>query len=76
MTVKMPTETKVKVAGAFSFATSTVVLAALGLLSNAELVQNLPDWLSAIVGGAITAGVTFFTAYQARHTPRPDIGQS
>lgn len=76
MTVNIPTETKVKVAGAFSFLTSTVVLGALGVISGSELVANLPDWLSAVVGGAITAGVTFFTAYQAKHTPRPDLGES
>lgn len=76
MTVNIPIETKVKVAGAFSFLTSTVVLGALGVISSSELVANLPDWLSVIVGGAITSAVTFFTAKEAKHTPRPDLGES
>lgn len=76
MTVSIPTETKVKVAGAASFLVSTVVLAVLGGASQAELIGNLPDWLSAIVGGAITSAVTWFSAWNAKHTPRPDLGQS
>lgn len=74
MTINIPTETKVKVAGAASFLTSTIVLGLLGAVSDSQLVQSLPDWLSAIAGGALTAGVTWFSAHQARHTPRPDLG--
>lgn len=76
MTVSIPTETKVKVAGAASFLTSTVVLGILGIATQSELIGNLPDWLSAIVGGALTSAVTWFSAYQAKHTPRPDLGQN
>lgn len=75
MTVKMPTEQKVKVAGAFSFLTSTVVLAVLSVVNSSDLVASLPDWLSVAIGAAITSAVTTATAWNAKHTPRPDLGQ-
>jgi len=67
-----PVETKVKVAGVFTYLGVAALLGILGATSEAELVSSLPDWLSAPVAAALPALITFWRAYQAKHTPRRD----
>lgn len=67
---EFPPETKVKVATAWSAIMSTAVLTALSVLGESNLVLQLPDWLAVPVGAALTAGVTYWRAYEAKHSPR------
>lgn len=66
-------ETKVKVAGVVSYIASAVLLAVLGAVSDANLVAALPDWLAVPLAAALPAAVTYWRAYAATHTARPDL---
>lgn len=70
---KIPAELKVKVGAFFAYVGSLGVLTVLGWLGDADLVAHLPDWLSAPVAAAIPAALAYWRAYQADHTPRPDL---
>lgn len=70
MSTTAPVETKVKVASVASYLGVAALLGVLGATSDAELVASLPDWLSAPVAAALPAVITFWRAYQAKHTPR------
>lgn len=66
-------ERKVKAAG---IATYLGIAAGLGVLNAAtdiNLIAGLPDWLEVFVAPFIPTVITSLSAYQARHTPRPDL---
>lgn len=68
-----PIEKKVKAATVATYVGSVIILAVLGAVSsNPLLISGLPDWIEAILIPVIPALVTFFTAYQTEHTPRPE----
>lgn len=71
-TAPAPIEKKVKTATVATYIGSVIILAVLGAVSsNPLLISGLPDWIEAILIPVIPALVTFFTAYQTEHTPRP-----
>jgi hypothetical protein len=60
-------ETKVK-ASATAAAVTTAIVAPLGLY---VLHGAVPDWITAGIGTVVTAGLTFFAGWLAKHTSRP-----
>lgn len=75
--VKRPIETKVKVATIATYVGVTVLLGVLeGFNGDANLIKSLPDWLEPFLVPLIPTAITYFSAYKANHTPRPDLGQS
>lgn len=66
-------ERKVKAAAAATYLGSTGLLAALEAVQDSPgVVSWLPDWVEPFVLAVVPTGVTFVSAYQARHTPRED----
>ena len=69
-----PVELKVKVAAAATYVGVTTLLYILIILSSdVELLSPLPDAIEPLFISAIPAAVTYLAAWQAKHTPRPDL---
>jgi hypothetical protein len=49
---------------------ATIVAAAVSLLGLYVFHGTVPDWVTAVVGTAVTGGLTFVAGWLAKHTPR------
>jgi predicted MFS family arabinose efflux permease len=71
-----PVEKKVKAAtSAAMFVGLAVALLNWGV-GDSELMGTLPSWVQALMSIAVPPLITFLTAWQASHTPRPDTGDA
>jgi hypothetical protein len=71
-----PVETKVKAASWASYLGGVGLLAVLNAFSDANLIAGLPDVVEVFVAPMVPTAITMFAAWQAKHTARPDLGQS
>jgi hypothetical protein len=71
-----PVETKVKAAGVATYLGLAALLGLLNGVTDINLVQALPDALEVFLAPMIPTAITTVTSYMAKHTPRPDLGQS
>jgi hypothetical protein len=69
-----PVESKVKAAtGAAFFVGMAVALLNWGV-GDSQLMGSLPPWAQVLVTAVVPPVVTFLSGWQARHTPRPEVG--
>lgn len=71
-----PLELKVKVATAATYLAGVALLGFLNATTTADLIAGLPDVVEAFVAPGVVSLVTFISGYLAKHTPRPDLGES
>ncbi|NUP37042.1 MAG: holin [Streptomyces sp.] len=71
---KAPVETKVKAATTGTLLVSLVLAVLNTMAADESLLAPLPVWLQAIVIALVPPAVTFFSGWQARHTPRGPAG--
>lgn len=69
-----PVETKVKAATGAALGIGIVVAFLNWAEGNSQLMGFLPPWLQAFLSVAVPPLVTFYSGWQAAHTPRPDTG--
>lgn len=73
-TAPAPVERKVSVATVTVYLACTGGLAILNAVSaDASLIAPLPDVLETILLPLVPTAITWFAAYRAKHTPRPDL---
>lgn len=68
-----PVEAKVKAATTGTLLVSLVLAVLNAVAADESLLDPLPAWLQAIAIAIVPPGVTFFSGWQARHTPRGPI---
>lgn len=69
-----PVEKKVTWASLGTYLGAVAGLAILNAVSaDATLISGLPDWLETLLLPLVPAGIAFFSGYQAKHTPRPEL---
>lgn len=71
-----PVERKVTAATLGSYAGGVALLALLNAVTTTNLVAGMPDWLETLIAPVVPAAVALVAGFVARHTPRPDLGQS
>ena len=69
-----PVEEKVKSATAATFLVSLLIAVLNQVVADASLLGPLPAWLQAVVIAGAPAALTFFSGWQARHSPRGPEG--
>lgn len=69
-----PVETKVKAATGGAFLVGLVVALLNWEVGDSQLMGSLPAWVQTLVTLAVPPLITFLSGWQARHTPRPDMG--
>lgn len=69
-----PVEAKVKAATGAAFFVGFAVAFLNWAIGDSTLMGALPAWAQALAALVIPPVVTFLTAWQAAHTPRPDLG--
>ena len=74
-TIKWPVAPKVKWSALASALLALIITGLPSILSNAEIVQGLPDWVVILLGVIVSGGGTFAAGYSAPHQERP-IGTS
>jgi hypothetical protein len=72
--VPAPVEQKVKAATGAAFFVGFAVAFLNWAVGDSQLMGTLPPWAQALGTLAIPPLVTFLSAWQAQHTPRPDTG--
>lgn len=68
-----PVEAKTKAGTLSAAAIAGVVLTILSTIQSDQLISGLPDWVAVVIGVAVSAIGTYLAAYNAPHTPRPDL---
>ncbi len=68
-----PTETKVKAGATGAGVAVTAIVTVLALIDSGDLLPGLPDWVAVLVSVLLAAASSFYSAYSAPHTPRPDL---
>lgn len=68
--MRAPVESKVKAATTGTLLVSLVLAVLNAVAADEQLLAPLPAWLQAVVIAIAPPAVTFFSGWQARHTPR------
>lgn len=71
-----PVEVKVKAASIATYLGLVALLAVLNAVSDTNLIAGLPDVIEVFVAPLVPTAIAFVAGYVAKHTPRPDLGQS
>lgn len=69
-----PVETKVKASTGAAVLVGLVVALLNWGVGDSQLMGSLPSWAQALAALLAPPLVTFFSGWQASHTPRPDTG--
>lgn len=72
--VQAPVETKVKAATGGAFTVGLVIAFLNYAVGDSQLLGALPAWGQTLAILVVPPLVTFYSGWQARHTPRPDTG--
>lgn len=70
MATNAPVEAKVKAATTATLLVSLVLAVLNSLAADESLLDPLPGWLQAVVIALVPPAITFFSGWQARHSPR------
>jgi hypothetical protein len=71
-----PIEAKVKAATSAAFFVGFAVAFLNWAVGDSQLMGSLPPWAQALATLVIPPLVTFLGGWQAKHTPRPDMGDA
>lgn len=69
-----PVETKVKAATGAAFLVGLIVAFLNWAVGDSQLMGSLPSWAQTLAVLVVPPLVTFWSSWQAKHTPRPDYG--